>query len=183
MRVQPRRQPAASGIHGGRVRRSAGLLPYRFVGDTTGADPGRHLLVFIAHMGGPLWARRDDGGWSISKGEYDVATETPRQVARREFREEIGVEAPGEPWLELGDERMRGGKVVTTFAARASESLAYVESNLFEMEWPRGSGRVGRFPEIDRAQWFELDVARRKLVSGQVPFLDRLAAAMRNSPA
>lgn len=153
-----------------RPRHSAGLLPYR--------DDDAGLLVFIAHMGGPFWARRDDGGWSLSKGEYDPAAEDPREVARREFREEIGVDAPAQPWTELGDLRMPSGKVITVFAVPAPAELAYVESNLFEMEWPRGSGTVRSFPEIDRAGWFPLDEARTKLVSGQVPFLDRLVAAV-----
>lgn len=135
-------------------------------------------MVFIAHMGGPLWARRDDGGWSISKGEYDPAAEDPRAVAAREFREEIGVDAPPAPWIELGELRMPSRKVVTAFAVAAPDKLAYVTSNLFEMEWPPRSGRIGRFPEIDRAAWFPLDAARRKLVGGQVPFLDRLVAAV-----
>ena len=109
-----------------RAGHSAGLLPFRV--DALG------IHVFIAHMGGPFWARRDDGGWSISKGEYDPATEEPRDVARREFREEIGVDAPGEPWIELGALRMPSGKRITAYAAHGPAQLAYVESNLFEME-------------------------------------------------
>ncbi len=149
------------------VSRSAGLLPYH-------RSPDGEVSVFIAHMGGPLWARRDAGGWSIVKGEYDPATETPEQVAAREFREEIGVEAPPPPWSALGEFRQKSGKIVTAFAVRmpVPDDLAFVASNTFEMEWPRGSGRLREFPEIDRAEWVAVDTARAKLVSGQVPMLD-----------
>lgn len=151
---------------------SAGVLPYRFGTDKT-------LHVFIAHMGGPFWARRDLGGWSIVKGEYDAPTELPREVAEREFAEEVGVAAPRGQWLELGDFRMRSGKLVTAYAVLAGPDLSFVRSNDFEMEWPRGSGRIQRFPEVDKAHWFPADVAATKLVDGQVTILralqDRLA--------
>lgn len=150
--------------------RSAALLAYRW--DERGA-----LLVFIAHMGGPLWRSKDEGGWSIPKGLYQP-DEPPELAARREFAEEIGVLAPAGELLDLGECRQRSGKVIRTFAVAAPADLAFVASNEFQMEWPRGSGRVVSYPEIDRAQWFPLAVAERKLVSGQVPILQALAAAV-----
>lgn len=146
---------------------SAGLLPYRVDDDGT-------LRVFIAHMGGPFWARRDAGGWSVTKGEYDAGLEPPRAVAEREFAEEIGMPAPAGDWLELAEFRMPSGKRLTVYAVAAPAELAFVASNEFELEWPRGSGRMQSFPEIDRAGWFTLEEAATKLVGGQVPILDVL---------
>lgn len=146
---------------------SAGLLPYRVDADGT-------VHVFIAHMGGPFWARRDAGGWSVAKGEYDAGADEPRAVAEREFVEEIGVAAPAGHWLELGEFRMPSGKRLTVYAVAADAALTFVASNDFELEWPRGSGRMQRFPEIDRAGWFPLDQAATKLVAGQVPILTLL---------
>ena len=145
---------------------SAGLLPYRR--DSTG------LHVFLVHMGGPFWAHRDAGGWSVAKGLADPC-EAPEDAARREFAEEVGAPAPPGDLLDLGSRRMPSGKVVRVFAVEAPPSLAFVVSNTFALEWPRGSGRVQDFPEVDRAAWFPLDEARTKLVAGQVPFLDTLA--------
>lgn len=157
------------------AKTSAGLLPYRTDADGT-------LHVFIAHMGGPFWARRDAGGWSVPKGEYDAGPEEPREVAGREFAEEIGVDAPAGPWLELGEFRMPSGKRLTAYAVEAGADLAFVASNDFELEWPRGSGRMQRFPEIDRAGWFPVDVAATKLVGGQVPILEALRERLGVSP-
>ena len=135
-------------------------------------------------MGGPFWARRDLGGWSIPKGEFDPAGEDPLIAALREFVEEIGVPAPTGTPIDLGVHVQRGGKRVHAFAVEADPTLAFLASNTFPLEWPRGSGRIQQFPEIDRAQWFELDEARRRVVSGQVPILDALAArlAARSGP-
>jgi predicted NUDIX family NTP pyrophosphohydrolase len=146
---------------------SAGLLPYRTRGD--GA-----LEVLIAHMGGPFWARRDDGAWSIVKGEHG-ADEDALAAARREFVEETGAPPPsGEP-IALGKLRQRGGKLIVAWAVEAGElDPSGFVSNSFKLEWPRGSGRVQEFPEIDRAAWFDCDTARRKLVAGQAPFVDAL---------
>lgn len=155
---------------------SAGIVPYRI-------DLDRTLHVFIAHMGGPFWARRDLGGWSIVKGEYDVATETPREVAEREFAEEIGVASPEGAWLQLGEFSMPSRKVVTVYAVSAGFDLAFVSSNDFELEWPRGSGRIQQFPEVDKAQWFPADVAAMKLVRGQVPILRTLQARLADGVA
>lgn len=148
-------------------QRSAGLLPYRTRDD--GAPE-----VLIAHMGGPFWARKDDGAWSIVKGEYD-ADEDALAAARREFEEETGASPPpGEP-LPLGELRQRGGKLIVAWALDGGElNPSGFVSNTFSLEWPRGSGRLQEFPEIDRAAWFDCETARRKLVAGQVPFVDAL---------
>lgn len=145
--------------------RSAGLLPYR-------TRDGR-LEVLIAHMGGPLWSRREDAAWSIVKGEHDER-EDALAAARREFEEETGVEAPGGPALELGEIRQSGGKRVTAWAVEAELDPAALHSNTFELEWPPRSGRTQQFPEVDRYDWCELPLARRRLVKAQAELLDRL---------
>jgi predicted NUDIX family NTP pyrophosphohydrolase len=143
---------------------SAALLLFRH-----GTDG---LEVLIAHMGGPFWARKDAGAWSIPKGEY--TDEEPLAAARREFAEEMGSPPPaGEP-VALGTVKQSGGKSVTTFAVEGDFDLAGFRSNTFELEWPRGSGRLREFPEVDRAAWVPVAVAREKLVKGQVPVLDAL---------
>jgi predicted NUDIX family NTP pyrophosphohydrolase len=147
------------------VKRSAGLLLYR-VRD-------RRLEVFIAHMGGPFWAKKDEGGWSIVKGEYGEH-EDPFAAARREFLEETGSEPPDGPTLELGEVRQPSGKKIAAWAVEADFDASDIRSNTFTIEWPRGSGRQREFPEIDRAGWFDTQTARRKLVKGQVPFIDLL---------
>ncbi len=146
-------------------RLSAGLLLYR-VDD-------RPLEVLLAHPGGPFWAKRDDGAWSIPKGEY-AAGGDPWLVAQREFTEETGLVAPIGPRIDLGAVRQPGGKVVTAFAVKGDLDVTDAHSNAFELEWPRESGRIRSFPEVDRVEWFSLPNARTKLLKGQVPFLDRL---------
>ena len=154
------------------MRRSAGLLLYR------ASAAGPELL--LAHMGGPLWARKDDRAWTLPKGEYGE-TEDAYAAARREFAEELGSEPPvGEP-LPLGEVRQSGGKVVTAWALAGDLDVTTVHSNEFELEWPPRSGRVQRFPEIDRAAWFPPDVARAKLVTAQAAFVDRLVDALHDS--
>jgi len=150
---------------------SAGILLYRV---TDAAEPE----VWIAHMGGPFWARKDAAAWSIPKGEYRQG-EDPFEAARREFAEEIGVPAPAADYLLLGEFRQPSGKVVTAFAAEADLAVSEVVSNTFELEWPTGSGRLRAFPEVDDARWVGLAEARVKLVRGQVPVLDALAAVLR----
>lgn len=151
-------------------KRSAGLLLHRERAGTT--------EVLLVHPGGPLWARRDDGAWSIPKGE--LAGEDALSVARREFTEETGAAVPdGEP-IDLGEIRQRGGKVVRAFALAADLDLTEVRSNTFEMEWPPRSGRRATFPEIDRAEWFDLATARHKLNPAQGELLDRLERARRD---
>jgi predicted NUDIX family NTP pyrophosphohydrolase len=148
------------------VRFSAGLLPYRVSGE-----------VFLVHMAGPYWAHKDDGAWSVAKGEYDPSREDPKEVAAREFGEEVGAPAPRGTWTDLGETPMPSGKRVRVFAVLTDEPLAFVSSNLFEMEWPPLSGRIQRFPETDGAGWFGVEQARTKIVRGQVPILDSLTAA------
>jgi predicted NUDIX family NTP pyrophosphohydrolase len=147
-------------------RRSAGLLLYR--------DTGADVEVLLAHMGGPFWERRDEGAWSVPKGEYGPG-ETPEAAARREFEEELGLPSPEGPYVPLGEARQSSGKTVTVWAVEADLDPALVVPGTFTMEWPRGSGHVQEFPEIDRVGWFGLGPARTKLVAGQRVFLDRLA--------
>lgn len=147
---------------------SAALLVYD--------DSAGGLRVFLCHMGGPFWAKKDDGGWSIPKGLYDPAVERPEDAARREFAEEVGLAAPAGGMTGLGEVRQRSGKIIRAFAVRGDPSLTFVTSNTFTMEWPPRSGRQQEFPEIDRAAWFTVVEARNKLVAGQVPFLDALMA-------
>jgi predicted NUDIX family NTP pyrophosphohydrolase len=124
-------------------------------------------------MGGPFWARRDAGGWSVPKGEYEP-DEAPEAAARREFREELGLPVPDGNLTDLGAVRQSGGKVVTAWALEGDLDPDLIVPGTFEMEWPKGSGRVQEFPEIDRVAWFCLDQARAKIVKSQQPFLDRL---------
>jgi len=131
--------------------------------------------VLLGHMGGPFWAKKDAAAWSLPKGELDP-DETPELAARREFEEELGLPAPSGDYLELGEVKQSGGKVVTAWAVAADLDPAAVVPGTFEMEWPPRSGRLQEFPEIDRVSWFALDTAREKLLKGQLPFLDRLAA-------
>jgi predicted NUDIX family NTP pyrophosphohydrolase len=130
------------------------------------------LEVLLVHPGGPFWRNKDDGAWSIPKGEI-TAGENPQDVARREFTEELGSPAPG-PLRPLGEIRQRGGKRVHAFAAEGDLDIRTAQSNTFEMEWPPNSGRRQAFPEIDRAAWFTLPVARGKILASQRPLLDRV---------
>jgi predicted NUDIX family NTP pyrophosphohydrolase len=148
------------------VARSAGLLVYRVTDD--GA-----VEVLLAHPGGPFWARKDAGVWSIPKGEYD-ASDDPLAAARREFREEVGLEAPAGAPVPLGERRQPSGKWVTAWALAGDLDVTHATSNTFEIEWPKGSGTVREFPEVDRVEWMNMEQARAKLLKGQVPFLDAL---------
>jgi predicted NUDIX family NTP pyrophosphohydrolase len=161
-------------------RTSAALLVYRYHRAEPGGDA--ELQVLIAHMGGPFWGRKDDAAWSIPKGEYEPPEE-PLAAARREFEEEMGSPPPAGPYLELGQARQASGKIITTFAVQGDFDPAGFASNLFELEWPRGSGRLQEFPEMDRAAWFTLDQAAIKLVKGQVPILQALTGALPIPPA
>jgi predicted NUDIX family NTP pyrophosphohydrolase len=147
-------------------RTSAGILLYRL-------RPSG-LEVLIGHMGGPFWAKKDAGGWSIPKGEYEPG-EDPFAVACREFEEELGTAVTAEDFLALGELRTTSTKVLTVWAAEGDLDASAAVSNTFELEWPPRSGRMQEFPEIDRAAWFGIDEARTKLVKGQIGFLDRLA--------
>ncbi|MFI8520682.1 NUDIX domain-containing protein [Streptomyces sp. NPDC085481] len=149
-------------------KRSAGLLLFRRAAD------GR-TEVLIGHMGGPFWASRSDAAWSIPKGEYGPE-ETPEAAARREFEEELGIRAPdGEP-VALGEVRQANGKTVTVWAVEADLDPALMVPGTFTMEWPRGSGELREFPELDRIGWFGFEEAAPLLVAGQREFLERLAA-------
>ncbi|MCA6124407.1 NUDIX domain-containing protein [Bradyrhizobium sp. WSM 1704] len=132
------------------------------------------IEVLLVHPGGPFWRNKDLGAWSIPKGEYD-SSEEPEDVARREFQEEIGVQLKV-PLRSLGEIRQRGGKAVTAFAAEADVDTRTIQSNSFEIEWPPRSGHRQTFPEVDRAEWFDLSWAHRKINPGQRPLLDRLEA-------
>jgi predicted NUDIX family NTP pyrophosphohydrolase len=148
---------------------SAGVLLYRTVDGV--------VEVLLGHPGGPFWARRDDGAWSIPKGEY-TADEDPWVAARREFGEELGSPVPpGEP-LRLEPVKQAGGKIVTVFAVRGDFDPHTAVSNTFTLEWPKGSGSRKEFPEIDRVAWFPVATARTKLLAGQRPVLDQLTAAV-----
>lgn len=151
------------------VKRSAGVLLYRR------GPQGTEVL--LGHMGGPFWQRRDAGAWSMPKGEYRPP-ETARAAARREFEEELGVAVPPGELLPLGEARQRSAKILTAWALEADLDPERVVPGTFEMEWPPGSGRRQRFPELDRVAWFALSAAREPLVSGQRVFLDRLGARL-----
>ena len=127
----------------------------------------------IAHPGGPFWARRDDGVWSIPKGEY-TDDEDPWDAAQREFAEELGLAVPTGPRIDLGPLKQPSGKVVTAFAVQGDLDVTDARSNTFQLEWPKGSGSMREFPEVDRVGWFAVAQARTKLLKGQRGFLDRL---------
>ncbi len=157
------------------ARRSAGLLLYR----RTAAG----LEVLLGHPGGPLWARRDGGAWSIPKGELEPG-EDAYAAALREFAEELGFAPPVavEPDLDLGTVRQRGGKDVLAWARRGDAEVTAIVSNTFELEWPPRSGRFGQYPELDRAAWFPIAAARTAINPAQAELLDRLEAALDADP-
>ena len=147
------------------MARSAGILLYRLVD----GEP----QVLIVHPGGPFWARKDAGAWSIPKGEYSD-DEDAQACALREFEEETGTALPPAELTDLGNVRQKGGKEVTAWAVEGDLDADAIVSNTFELEWPPGSGRVQTVPEVDRAAWFGLDEASAKLNPAQGAFLDRL---------
>lgn len=148
---------------------SAGILMYR--------GEGLALKLLLVHPGGPFWAKKDDGAWSIPKGEYE-AGEDPLAVARREFAEELGTPPPDGGYVELGELSQPSRKAITAFAVQGDFDPAGLVSNRFELEWPPKSGRKQSFPEVGRAGWFDLETARTKILPGQSPFIDRLLAAL-----
>jgi len=152
------------------VKRSAGIVPWRRL------DSGV-VEVFLGHMGGPYWARKDAGAWTIPKGEIEPGEE-PLDVACREFCEEIGSPVPSGDLIDLGEVRQAGGKTVLAWAVEGDLDASAIVSNTFEVEWPPKSGRMRTFPEIDRAAWFDLATAAEKIVVGQRPFLDRLQTGL-----
>jgi predicted NUDIX family NTP pyrophosphohydrolase len=151
--------------------KSAGLLLYR-------RTPQPEVL--LVHMGGPFWARKDVGAWTIPKGEYGEG-EDGLTTALREFAEELGAPPPSAPdgsLLDLGEVRQKAGKTVRAWAVEGDFDVATLASNTFEIEWPPRSGRRATFPEVDRASWFSLDDARARMIAAQAEFIDRLAAAL-----
>ncbi|WP_073945919.1 NUDIX domain-containing protein [Streptomyces kebangsaanensis] len=147
-------------------KRSAGLLLFRRTGDD--------LEVLLGHMGGPLWARREAGAWTVPKGEYDP-DEPAWEAARREFQEELGLAPPDGEAVPLGEVRQANGKTVTAWAVEADLDPATISPGTFLLEWPPRSGRTREFPELDRVAWLGLDRAREVIVRAQAAFLDRLA--------
>jgi predicted NUDIX family NTP pyrophosphohydrolase len=152
-----------------RGRTSAGILLWR--------RRGAQVEVLLGHNGGPLWAKKDAGHWTVLKGEIEPGEE-PSDVARREFAEETGHELPAGPMVALGEIRQKSGKVVLAWAVEGDLDPATTVSNTFEMEWPPKSGRRASFPEIDRVEWFDLVEARRRIKEAQTPFIDHLETAM-----
>ncbi|HJP77310.1 MAG TPA: NUDIX domain-containing protein [Pseudonocardiaceae bacterium] len=148
------------------AKRSAGIVLYR--------RSAGGVEVLLGHMGGPFWARKDAGAWSIPKGECEP-DEDAANAARREFQEELGLPVPDGELAELGEVKQSGGKVVTAWALAGDLDPALVVPGTFEMEWPPRSGTMKEFPEIDRAEWFDLVTANEKIVGGQRPLLARLA--------
>ncbi len=148
------------------AKRSAALLVYRL-------SAAAGLEVLVAHMGGPFWARRDAGAWSIPKGECE-AGEDPLATARREFAEEMGSPPPAGDIAELGERRQVSGKTIVSYAVEGDFDLSGFRSNTFSLEWPRGSGKTQQFPEMDRAEWMTIGRAAEMLVKGQVPILGDL---------
>lgn len=152
-------------------RKSAGILLFR---RTSG-----YCELFLVHMGGPFWAKKDEGAWSIPKGEFGD-DEDPLEAARREFGEETGFPATGEAF-PLGQVRQSGGKIVHAWAMEGDIDPSRVKSNTFAVEWPPKSGNRRRYPEVDRAEWFTVEAARRKILHGQSELIDRLEKMLENS--
>lgn len=151
-------------------KKSGGILPFRF--------QGNHLEVFLVHPGGPLWAGKDEGAWSISKGLFEE-NESPLDAAKREFKEETGFEVDG-VFIELGRIKQPSGKIVFAWAVEKDLDERKIVSNKFSLEWPSRSGIMRDFPEIDRAGWFDIESARKKILKGQQGFIDRLLYALDN---
>ncbi len=151
-------------------KRSAGLLMYRRM--------GRNIEVFLVHPGGPFWAKKDIGAWSIPKGEYSE-NENPLEAAKREFKEETGFTAEGK-FKELPEIIQKGGKRVKAWCFEGYCDPDNIKSNTFKIEWPPRSGKVKEFPEIDRAAWFSLEIAKQKILKSQVPFIEALEKLLTN---
>ena len=150
---------------------SAGLLLYRRRGDDR--------EIFLVHPGGPFWAKKDVGAWSLPKGEFEEG-EDPLHAAKREFTEETGCTIDGE-FRPLESLKQRGGKIVHAWAVEADCDASQIRSNLFSIEWPPKSGRFQKFPEVDRAQWFNIPEAQKRIVAGQRGFIDQLVSALGGS--
>lgn len=151
-------------------QRSAGILAYRFVNDL--------IEVLLVHPGGPFWKYKDEGAWSIPKGEYDDQ-ENVLSAAKREFGEETGHTIKEEKFIPLTSIKQKSGKWVDAFAIEYDLDVASVKSNVFEIEWPPRSGRMQSFPEVDRAGWFTIELARTKILAAQMPLLDELSRLLK----
>jgi predicted NUDIX family NTP pyrophosphohydrolase len=145
-------------------RKSAGILLYRFQKDG--------VEVFLVHPGGPFWVNKDEGSWSVPKGEYND-DEDALKAAQREFQEETGLSIQGN-FIELGEVRQPSGKRVMVWALENDQEVENIRSNTFQLEWPPKSGKMQEFPEVDRGGWFSLPEARQKILKGQISFLDKL---------
>jgi predicted NUDIX family NTP pyrophosphohydrolase len=153
-----------------RGRVSAGIPLWREAAD--------HVEVLLAHQGGPFWVKKDHGHWTVPKGEIEPWEEERLAVARREFLEETGHAVPDGPAIELGEITQKSGKVVVAWAVQGDLDPSQAFSNTYELEWPPRSGRIQSFPEIDRVEWFGLEEAAQRLKAAQLPFLERLQAAL-----
>ena len=149
------------------AKKSAGLLLYREARDSSG------IQVLLAHPGGPFWRNKDEGAWTIPKGEF-ADDENPLAAAKREFEEELGAKPPADEYIPLKPIKQKNGKIVHAWAVKGDFDLATLRSNEFEIEWPPKSGRMRSFPEVDRAQWFSVDAAKRKMLTGQSALVDEL---------
>jgi len=150
------------------MKTSAGILVYR--------TKDNQLEVLIAHMGSPWWAKKDKGAWSIPKGEY--TDENPLDTAKKEFKEELGLEPPAGELIDLGEIRQNNNKAVRAWAVKADLDVSKTFSNTVAIEWPPSSGKTQEFPEIDRAAYFNLDTAAKKIIPGQIELLNRLAGKL-----
>jgi predicted NUDIX family NTP pyrophosphohydrolase len=147
------------------TKHSAGILMFR--------SRGSSLEVFLVHPGGPFWAKKDEGAWSIPKGEFNIDSEDPLEAAKREFAEETGFALAGD-FISLDTLAQSGMKIVHAWAVAGDCDASQIKSNTFTMEWPPRSGKQQEFPEVDRAEWFEIETAKTKILKGQTPFIDRL---------
>jgi predicted NUDIX family NTP pyrophosphohydrolase len=148
-------------------KKSAGLMLYRQAAEGSGIE------ILLVHPGGPFWRNKDQGAWTVPKGEFDD-DEEPLAAAQREFKEELGAPAPPGDYLTLGSIKQKGGKIVHAWAVKADFDPGKLESNTFTCEWPPYSKRMQEFPEVDRAEWFTPEVAKEKILAAQVPLIDGL---------
>ena len=153
------------------TKHSAGILMFR--------SRAGSLEVLLVHPGGPFWAKKDEGAWSIPKGEFNIDTEDPLEAARREFEEETGF-TPGGDFISLDTLAQSSMKIVQAWAVEGDCDAAHIKSNTFSMEWPPRSGKQQEFPEVDRAGWFDIETAKTKILKGQTTFIDRLLEQLKN---
>ena len=153
-------------------KHSAGILMYRFREDS--------LEVFLVHPGGPFWTKKDEGAWSIPKGEFDIDNDDPLEAAKREFEEETGYRVEGD-FISLDTLKQSSMKIVHAWAIEGDCDAAKIKSNTFSMEWPPRSGKQQEFPEVDRAEWFDIETAKIKLLKGQKSFIDKLSEKLKKA--